>query len=137
METLKAGCVLVNTQTNCIGLIYREHLKDYTFPKGHLEEGEDLLTCAIRETAEETKRIAVVDIDEDPYIEKYITPKGEHCICYLYLAIDGGKSDNDSTDTHDLMWVPIDKVENILSYQSIKYAWQVFKPRIKKLLSII
>ena len=58
METQKAGCYLVDVKHKKIALIYREKHNDYTFPKGHLENNETLEQCAIRETAEETKKAA-------------------------------------------------------------------------------
>jgi len=127
METQKAGCVLLNTQSKSIGLIYRDYRNDYSFPKGHVEEGETHLETAIRETAEETKREAAVFEEIEPYIEHYTTPSGEACVCYMYLAADMGPSDNDSTDTHDLIWTPLDEVENKLSYPSLKLVWNHFK----------
>lgn len=135
METQKAGCILINTQTKSIGLIYRDHHNDYSFPKGHVEEGETALETAIRETAEETKREAAVIDGVNPYEEHYTTPKGEACVCYMFLALDNGPSDNDSTDTHDLVWTPFDKVEETLSYPSLKTVWNFFKPAIAKILN--
>ena len=65
----KAGCILINKELKKVGLIYRKEYNDYTFPKGHLEKNETLTECAIRETAEETKRVANI-IKENPiYIE--------------------------------------------------------------------
>ena len=113
---------------------YRYKQKDYSFPKGHLEEGEDLKTCAIRETAEETKRDCKIVEDISPTIEKYTTPKGEECECYMYTAIDLGKSDNDSLDTHYTYWVDIDKVESTLSYDGLKREWNKVKDIIKEKL---
>ena len=34
----KAGCILLNTESKSIALVYREKQKDYSFPKGHQEE---------------------------------------------------------------------------------------------------
>ena len=51
METLKAGCFLINRETKEIALIYRKKQNDYSFPKGHVEDGESLKEAAIRETA--------------------------------------------------------------------------------------
>lgn len=130
--TLKAGCYLINLELKSIAIIYREKRKDYSFPKGHLEENESLEDCAIRETAEEVKRIA--RIVSKPYISKYTTPSGVEVECYMYIAIDEGKSDNDSTDTHDFKWVPIDEVLNILSYDSLKNDYKIVLPEIKKIV---
>ena len=134
METLKGGCILINKANKCIGLIYRGELNDFTYPKGHLEPGEDLMTCAIRETAEETKRVAVV-VDEEPIIERYTTPKGEQCCTYMYLAVDNGHSDNDSLEVHDLLWVPIDEVEDKLSYTNLKETWRAVKSKVLDIIN--
>ena len=52
----------------------------------------------------------------------------------MYTAIDMGKSDNDSTDTHYMYWVDIDKVEGTLSYDSLKREWNKVKDIIKEKL---
>ena len=134
MEILKAGCYLINLENKSIGLIYRENYNDYTFPKGHVEIGEDTVTCAIRETAEETKRVASVVPGIKPYEERYKDSKGNDCVCYMYVAIDNGPSDNDSTDTHDLIWTAFDDVENKLSYDSLKKSWSSMKSVIYNIL---
>lgn len=100
METVKAGCILINKKSKKIAIIYRDKKDDYTFPKGHKEENESIEECAIRETAEETKRIAIIERNYEPFIESYVTDRGENCVCYYYFALDGGFSNNKSTDTH-------------------------------------
>ncbi len=134
MKTIKAGCFLFNKENGMVAIIYREKQKDFSFPKGHLEEGEDIKTCALRETAEETKRNGEIIEEFPPYIENYTTPSGEDCVCYMFIAIDKGKSDNKSTDTHEVHWVPFDEVEENLSYPSLKTAWNSVKGYILQIL---
>ena len=106
----KAGCILINENDKSVALVFREKQQDYSFPKGHLEEGETLLECAIRETEEETKRVAII-LDEEPiYVETYVTPSGEDVEMYYYLAKDGGISDNTCDDTHPTFFIPFDEV---------------------------
>ena len=135
METIKAGCFLVNKENKSLALVYRSKQNDYSFPKGHVEPGEEIRDTAIRETAEETKREAIILDEYEPFIERYTTPREEKCVCYMYIAIDNGPSDNQSEDTHDVIWTPYEKVEEILSYESLKNMWRSIKPKIEKVLN--
>ena len=131
MKTLKAGCILIDREKKMAGLIYREKQKDYSFPKGHLEEGETLVECAIRETAEETKRDCILYKDEPIALNCYNIGEEEVEVSF-YLAFDHGKSDNTSEDTHDLIWVPYEKVEEVLTYENLKELWRKAKTIIEK-----
>lgn len=52
IKVKKAGCILINIDTQKIALLCRNG--EYSFPKGHLEKGESIKECAVRETKEET-----------------------------------------------------------------------------------
>lgn len=132
--TQKAGCYLVDEKQKKIALVYREKQKDWSFPKGHLEINETTKECAVRETAEETKRIAEIVENIEPIVEKYTTPSGEKCECYMFIALDKGKSENSSTDTHDTFWFDIDEVENKLSYPGLKKSWSQAKQKINSII---
>lgn len=99
-EVVKAGTFLLNSNHTKLALIYRERGKDWSFPKGHLEQNETIEECAIRETNEETKRNCKI-ICNNPYIYKYSNSIGEKCVCYMFLAEDLGISDN-TTQIHTL-----------------------------------
>lgn len=130
MKVKKAGCILLNLETKKIGLIYREKQNDYSFPKGHMEKGETLIECAIRETEEETKRKVKLYSEEVIAIDHYVDSMNDEVEMYYYIGIDDGISDNDSTDTHDLMWVDYDDVLNVLTYDSLKKTWNVVKDTV-------
>ena len=70
MRIDKGGCILVN-KNNEVALVYREYRADVSFPKGHVEDGETLVECAIRETEEEIKRRVKLLSDEEICFEKY------------------------------------------------------------------
>ena len=125
----KAGCILVNKDTRQVALVYREKFKDFSFPKGHVEEGETLIECAVRETEEEIKRKVKLVSEEVFCIDKYSSHEGEISV-YYYLGIDDGKSDNDSTEVHDLIWCDIDKVVDMLTRESTKKMFLDVKDKI-------
>ena len=135
-ETVKAGCFLIKPDTREVALIHREKQDDYSFPKGHAEAGEDIVTCALRETAEETKRAAVILNPQAPFAERYVTPRGEACVCYMFIARDDGPSDNTSTDTHEVCWTPFEQVEARLSYPSLQATWRAVQHEIAALLGM-
>ena len=134
MRTKKAGCILINPEDKTIALVYRENYNDYSFPKGHLESNETLQECAIRETAEETKRDCVLLEQEPIYKEEYTTSKGEDVEVYYYIAKDIGKSDNTSEETHPTYWIPFDEVYDYLTYPNLKSTWNQMKAKTKKYL---
>ncbi len=133
-KTKKAGCILINMKEKTIALVHREKQNDYSFPKGHLEKNETLIECAIRETAEETKRDCKILEEEPIYIETYITPKGEDVELYYYISEDIGKSNNTSSDTHETIWVKFDDVYDKLTYERLKNTWNSMKDKVKKYL---
>lgn len=131
-KVLKAGCILINIKDKTIALVYRKKQNDFSFPKGHLEQGETLIDCAIRETAEETKRDCFILEDNPIYIEEYVTPRGEDVRLYYYLSKDIGPSRNNSEDTHETYWIPFAEVDEYLSYDSLKNVWNAIKSKVNE-----
>ena len=60
---------------------------------------------------------------------------GEKCVCYMYIAVDGGVSNNTSEDSHKIYWIPIDEVEEKLTYSSLKEAWRCNREKIEKIVN--
>ena len=127
MVTLKAGTILLNIENKKIGLIYRKDKIGYEFPKGHLEEGETLEECAIRETLEETGRIC--EIIKPIYLNKYMSKEGE-VENHMFLAIDKGLFSTNIDE--ELLWISIDKVKDYLKYDELKIMWDKIYPDIEE-----
>ncbi|MGM9877841.1 MAG: NUDIX domain-containing protein [Bacilli bacterium] len=125
----KSGCIVFNKDKTKVALIYRDFRNDYTFPKGHVEKNESLIECAIRETEEEIKIKPIIENEKQCYIETYESFEGIINVHY-YIAYDGGMSDNDSLDTHEVLWTNIDDVENKLSYESTIKMWKKVKENL-------
>ena len=58
----------------------------------------------------------------------------KNCVCYMFFALDNGVSDNQSEDTHDIIWTQFANVEDTLSYDSLKNTWNSVKDTIIKIL---
>lgn len=53
----------------------------------------------------------------------------------MFIALDKGKSNNNSEDTHFMQWVPFDEVEEKLSYESLRKGWNSVKDNILSLFN--
>lgn len=126
----KAGCILLDKEYKNLALVYRDYRNDYSFPKGHVEEGESLLECAIRETEEEIKR-KVRLLSNDIFCYEEYTNDSEIIRVNYYLGIDDGESENNSLEVHDLVWCDIDLVEEKLTYNTSRLMFKNVKDKIK------
>lgn len=128
-KVIKAGCILIDKQNKKVGLVFRKKQGDYSFAKGHLEQGETIIECAKRETEEETGRKIEIVSNKELGILSYITKKGENVDTYLYLALDQGILDKKIPDDlkEKLEWIEFDKVEEVLTHDDLKYFWDANK----------
>lgn len=136
MPTQKAGSILINLETKKIGLVYREKFKDYSFPKGHLEKGETLAECAVRETEEETMRANHLYSNNVIATLNYTTSTGEEAENHMYISIDDGETTKNiqDVDKEVLKWASIDEVESLLSYEDLKKFWKSVKNKVYKIM---
>ena len=127
----KGGCVLINEDCTKIGLVYRRKKDDYSFPKGHIEDGETIVDCALRETEEETGRKCKLVSNKPIAIMSYTNSEGE-INTYMFLAQDLGKSEKEikEEDKEEFVWVDYNKVEDTLTYQNLKKFWNDIKEEV-------
>ncbi len=136
MATKKAGTILLNLLTKQIGLVYRPKDNSYTFPKGHLEKGETLEECAIRETEEETLRSNHLLLNKAIFILTYTTSLGEEVENYMYIAIDDGPTSKNIAlcDREKFEWIDFEDINNKLKFSNLIDMWNKIKSPIKKVL---
>ena len=132
MSIKKAGTILINLEDKKVGLIYRKKHEDYSFPKGHLEKGETLLECAVRETEEETLRKNHLLNGNVVAIDRYSSGEENDVETYYYLAIDDGETSKDIPlkDREEILWKNVNEVYNLVTYNNLKEIWVRIKDEV-------
>lgn len=106
----------------------------WVFPKGLIDEGEDKETTALREVAEEGGVKAKI-IKELPPTEYFYQHEGEKIkkkVTYFLMEYVSGDIAAHDWEMEDAEWLPIDKVEERLSFKSDKEVFQKAKTFLKK-----
>lgn len=136
MVVKKAGTILLKLDTKQIALVFRKEDNGYTFPKGHLEEGETLEECAVRETEEETLNSNHLFTKEPAGIVKYQNIDDGDVEVYYYISISDGNTNKNipEKDKENFEWINFDDVETKLVYENLKEFWNNTKEQIRKIL---
>lgn len=130
--TQKAGAIILsNIDKNKIALLYRGKQNDWSFPKGHIEDGEDPMCAMIREIKEETGLLIKI-LRELPELN-YIHPSGDVISTKMFLV----QSEDDTLlklefEIDDIKWVPINEVLSVLSYDNLKEYFKKFSHLLNK-----
>jgi 8-oxo-dGTP diphosphatase len=115
-EIVAAGAVVSRKGPEVL-LVHRPKYDDWSFPKGKLDPGEHVTTCAVREVAEETG----LDVRLGPPLDTqyYRVTGGTKAVHYWTARVVGGDDvaayrPNDEVD--EVVWVPLGKAERVLTY---------------------
>ena len=133
VKVKKAGCIVIsNKSRGKVLLIYRHKHKDCSFPKGHVEAGETLESCAIREVKEETG--LDVEIMGDFASFEYIDSSEREVICNYYIALSLDDAKAIAEKNCSIEWVAIDKVKDKLTHDNLRefYLSNMSKLKTKK-----
>lgn len=141
----------VRVEFSAGGIVYRKSsrgieigfIKDpyhkWTFPKGHIKEGEDVIGAAVRETEEEMglkglepiMRISALDIW---FVDRYVH-KGDLIHKFIYLVLIKAPANAKGKPEYKekicaIQWVPIDQALSFSGYANIR-------PVLKKAIEIL
>ena len=97
-------------------MVHRPAYDDWTLPKGKQKRNEEILDCALREVEEETGLVCSPG-DELPRAT-YLLPDGTGKVVRWWsmtVVEDLGFVPGDEVD--EVRWVPVSKIESILSYR--------------------
>jgi 8-oxo-dGTP pyrophosphatase MutT (NUDIX family) len=117
----KAGAIVLSKQDpSLVALLYRSKQDDWSFPKGHVEEGEDVFETTRREIAEETG-LSVRLVEEPLPSMEYDHLSGDHVVVYMFLM----QSEDDSAlkaefEGDKIVWVNSAEVAGTLSHDNLK-----------------
>jgi 8-oxo-dGTP diphosphatase len=120
----KAGCIVTkeNNQTEVL-LIYRKDYDDWTFPKGHVEQGETLPEAAARETKEETGYSVDIQKKIDNIIYQHQRDGTTFtCDTHYYLAKPQSHSEGavPNEEVDKIQWLTLPEAKQKLTYENNK-----------------
>jgi len=97
-----------------IALVHRPEHRDWSFPKGKLEDGESSEEAALREVREETGFVCRIlrFIGHTEYVDRKGRPKA---VAYWVMTAEAG-SFRPNGEVDELRWVSLAEAEFLLSY---------------------
>lgn len=118
------SCGVIIVDNDKVLLVKQKKSGYFNFPKGHMENLETEVETAIREVKEETN--LDVKIDESKRFEiSYEIKNGVlKTVVYFLGTIIGGYICAQESEISDIIWVEIDKVEDLLGFDNLKVLWR-------------
>ncbi len=119
--TIKAGAIIArDISLRYFLLLFRSKQRDWTFPKGHVGQGETVREAVLREVREETGLADVRVIGELPDFA-YEHKKESMVIIKMFLILALNPEELRPEFSGDnLEWMSIDEVKKKISYENLR-----------------
>lgn len=135
MRKVSAGGIIVNEKNEIV--MVTTDARNWQFPKGNVEKGEEYLTTALREIEEETKLKGLKLIKKLPmYTRPSLDEKKRRCLrdIHYFLFQTKKREVQASAEVIGCEWVPIDKVLDRMVYPTDKEFFRKVKKSVQLVL---
>jgi len=123
-----SGGIVFKKEKNTTFILVTQHSDHHgwVFPKGLMDDGEDKETTALREVKEEGGVEAKI-IKELPSVEYFYKFEGQTIkkkVTYFLMEYVSGNIEDHDWEMEAADWLPIDQVEERLTYKTDKQIFQ-------------
>ena len=133
-----AGGIVIKKTSSEPLILVTQHSghKGWEFPKGHLELNESSEAAALREVEEETgvKAKILEDADKIQYFYFEDNKRVSKTVAYFLMEYVGDGISTTPEEVMDLEWLPVEKVEERLTYKDTKELWNKIKDRVGQII---
>lgn len=123
-EVSAGGVVFRRTPDGALVLVIRDAYRNWGFPKGHVEPGEDAQAAALREIAEETALTGLLMHGPVQDIDWYFRFRGKliHKTCHFFLceSTTGEARPQKEEGITDCRWLPVTDALSTISYANAR-----------------
>jgi 8-oxo-dGTP pyrophosphatase MutT (NUDIX family) len=124
VERSAGGVVLRVIDGEVHVLLIRDPYRKWGLPKGHLEQGEDSVSAAVREVEEETGLTGLVLGPELGEIDWVFRSSGQrvhkYCSFFLMASAEGEPVPQVAEGITDVRWLPLPEAERLVAYDNAR-----------------
>lgn len=111
------GCIVIDGRNV---LLIKQTKGHWSFPKGHMEEGESEIQTAVREVKEETNVDAIPD-ETKRYVEEYLMDNGNmKQVIYFVSKQASSNIKAQESEIAEIAWLPFEKALETITYDNTR-----------------